>query len=91
MTDSTPNPLRRWSLWSQRLCGALILALPWVIYPPGSFSASEPGQTQSEASIARLSDKEVRELLIAQLARGNTAVDEDASEFNPAVTMLIWA
>ena len=51
-------------------------------------SAAEPlARAEAEAMIARLSDQEVRDLLIRRIAQGDEAQQVEAEEFNPAVIM----
>jgi hypothetical protein len=48
-------------------------------------AAEKLTRTEAESTIARLSDKEVRELLIRQISKADAAQGEDAESFNPAV------
>lgn len=51
-------------------------------------SAAEPlARVEAEAMIARLSDQQVRDLLIRRIAQADEAQQAEAEEFNPAVSM----
>ncbi len=87
MTDSgLPHDPTR-PLASIRRCalGVLLLLGP----APGEdvHAAEQLSQSSAEAAIARLSDQEVRRLLIEQLAPAGTAARSGDEEFNPAVIM----
>ena len=58
-----------------------------ILWVPFVQAAESTETNNAEAMISRLSDAEVRELLIKQLSRSNNHAGQQAEEFNPAVIL----
>ncbi len=58
-----------------------------TLWTPFAHPAEPTKTNNAEAMISRLSDAEVRELLIKQLSSANNSVNQEAEEFNPAVIL----